>query len=357
MKRNNFIKCTILVLILFICSSNIFGEPLSDAIDADSNKSSNSNSTGISDRIDIDSDKTSNTDDTALSDTIEVDDSSNNTSNISNAKWDYISDTGKSEIINFVNSLNGSVDSVKDNPGKYLEELFNEYINNLDGPAAPIRKETVRMQKISLEKYLEEAEEAEKEAKKEENINDYYENQANLDFWGQATNWFNKIETSGDNPEIKELVDTFQDMINVLGTTVIVLVTIFLGIKYIFGSVESKAGVKEGLVTLIVVCVFFFGWSALRNLLFPNNSLIFIESTDTSYTSILGRIFSIATFIANILAVLGIVYVGIRYIFAGASGKGELKAKSPMLLIGIILAFASVNFLSYISKVIREIIV
>lgn len=286
MKRNNFIKCTILVLILFICSSNIFG-----------------------------------------------------------ATWDKLSQEDQSALVDFMNMIDGDVDKLKDDPANYLTKAYKDYVNRLD------KNNVINTQNIAIatEKY--------NELVKKVNVADYEENQANLDFWGQATNWFNKIETSEDNPEIKELVDTFQDMINVLGTTVIVLVTIFLGIKYIFGSVESKAGVKEGLVTLIVVCVFFFGWSALRNLLFPNNSLIFIESTDTSYTSILGRIFSIATFIANILAVLGIVYVGIRYIFAGASGKGELKAKSPMLLIGIILAFASVNFLSYISKVIREIIV
>ena len=286
MKRNNFIKCTILVLILFICSSNIFG-----------------------------------------------------------ATWDKLSQEDQSALVDFMNMIDGDVDKLKDDPANYLTKAYKDYVNRLD------KNNVINTQNIAIatEKY--------NELIKKVNVADYEENQANLDFWGQATNWFNKIETSEDNPEIKELVDTFQDMINVLGTTVIVLVTIFLGIKYIFGSVESKAGVKEGLVTLIVVCVFFFGWSALRNLLFPNNSLIFIESTDTSYTSILGRIFSIATFIANILAVLGIVYVGIRYIFAGASGKGELKAKSPMLLIGIILAFASVNFLSYISKVIREIIV
>lgn len=286
MKRNNFIKCTILVLILFICSSNIFG-----------------------------------------------------------ATWDKLSQEDQSDLIDFTNIIDGDVNKLKDDPSNYLAKAYKDYVNKLD------KNDIINTQNIAIatEKYNELA--------KKVNVADYEENQANLDFWGQATNWFNKIETSGDNPEIKELVDTFQDMINVLGTTVIVLVTIFLGIKYIVGSVESKAGVKEGLVTLIVVCIFFFGWSALRNLLFPNNSLIFIESTDTSYTSILGRIFSIATFIANILAVLGIVYVGIRYIFAGASGKGELKAKSPMLLIGIILAFASVNVLSYISQVIKEIIV
>ena len=286
MKRNNFIKCTILVLILFICSSNIFG-----------------------------------------------------------ATWDKLSQEDQSALVDFMNMIDGDVDKLKDDPANYLTKAYKDYVNRLD------KNNVINTQNIAIatEKY--------NELIKKVNVADYEENQANLDFWGQATNWFNKIETSEDNPEIKELIDTFQDMINVLGTTVIVLVTIFLGIKYIFGSVESKAGVKEGLVTLIVVCVFFFGWSALRNLLFPNNSLIFIESTDTSYTSILGRIFSIATFIANILAILGIVYVGIRYIFAGASGKGELKAKSPMLLIGIILAFASVSFLSYISKVISEIIV
>lgn len=176
-----------------------------------------------------------------------------------------------------------------------------------------------------------------------------------MDFWGFANKWFEQGQYV-NNENINEIVGTFKSMINVLGTTVITLVTMMLGIKYMYGSVDSKASVKESLVTLVVACVFFFGWTGISNLLFPDNNFIFVKKEDATFADTLGRIFSIGTYIANFLAIGGIIYVGIKYIFAGASGKADLKAKSGQFLIGIILAFCTVNFLTYISDIIQEVL-
>lgn len=176
-----------------------------------------------------------------------------------------------------------------------------------------------------------------------------------MDFWGFANKWFQSGSYT-NNENINEIIGTFKSMINVLGTTVITIVTILLGIKYMYGSVDSKASVKESLVTLIVACVFFFGWTGISNLLFPNNEFIFIKSEDQTFANPLGRVFSIVKYIANFLAIGGIIYVGIKYIFAGASGKADLKAKSGQFLIGIILAFCAVNFLTYISDIIQDVL-
>lgn len=175
------------------------------------------------------------------------------------------------------------------------------------------------------------------------------------DFWNQATNWFSKVNKNEDfKPGVGEVVSTFTNMISVVGTTVFVIVTIFLGIKYMYGSVEAKASVKESLITLLVACVFFFGWDALSNLLFPSNNFIFIKSSDTSYEQMVGRVFAFATYIAQFLAVIAILYVGIRYIFAGAEGKASLKGKSVTFLIGIILTFCATSFLGFISDVVND---
>lgn len=175
------------------------------------------------------------------------------------------------------------------------------------------------------------------------------------DFWNQATDWFSKVDKDEElGTGVKEVVNTFSNMISVVGTTVFVIVTIFLGIKYMYGSVEAKASVKESLTTLLVACIFFFGWNSIRNLLFPNNNFIFIESTDTSYEQMVGRIFAFATYIAQFLAIIGIVYVGVRYIFAGAEGKATLKGKSTTFLIGIILTFCATSFLSLISDIVND---
>lgn len=155
-------------------------------------------------------------------------------------------------------------------------------------------------------------------------------------------------------PEASEIINELSNMVNVVGTTVIVLVTIFLGIKYMFGSFEAKGDVKESLLNLVVACIFFFGWSSIWNLLFSDGNFIFSRNA-TSYTTVIARIFNTLTNIANFLAVGAVIYVGVRYIFSGAQGKAELKGKSGQFIIGIILAFCSVGFLNYISSLVKSI--
>lgn len=186
------------------------------------------------------------------------------------------------------------------------------------------------------------------------------------DWWGDSNSWYEgegfdsgikpsditNIDTIA--PQAKEVINTFSNMVNVVGTTVIVLVTIFLGIKYMFGSFEAKGDVKESLLNLIVACIFFFGWSSIWNLLFSGGQFVFSKGA-TSYTSVVARIFNTLTNIANFLAVGAVIYIGVRYIFSGAQGKADLKGKSGQFIIGIILAFCSVGFLNYISDLIKSI--
>lgn len=190
---------------------------------------------------------------------------------------------------------------------------------------------------------------------------------ADAEFWQQANDWYEQGKeeynnTSGGsidnltdtNSTMKKIIDDFSNMVNILGTTVIVCVTTFLGIKYIFGSVEGKAEVKDSLLTLVVACIFFFGWNSIWNLIFDSSSsgLIFNKG---GYKNVIANVFSTVSLVANILAVGGVIYIGIRYIFAGASGKAELKGKSWMFLLGIVLAFCSVGILNYISAVVNQV--
>ncbi|MNI55957.1 TrbC/VIRB2 family protein [compost metagenome] len=183
------------------------------------------------------------------------------------------------------------------------------------------------------------------------------DNSSNTDFWGKASSWF-----SGGKKDINNtlpssalaIISTLEDMLNLVGTTVFVVVTIFLGVKYIYGSVDSKADIKQSMTTLLVAAVFFFGWTSIRNIIYPSNSFIFTSGT-TSFGDIVGNIYSIAIYIANFLAIGGIVYIGVKYMLSGASGKADLKSKSMQFVLGIIMAFAAVNFLTYLSKVINQV--
>lgn len=173
------------------------------------------------------------------------------------------------------------------------------------------------------------------------------------DFWTDASNWYGNGPASDNIPgETEEIFTTLADMINLVGTSVIIIVTIVLGIKYMFGSVEAKGDVKESLITLLVACLFFFGWQALRNLLIPGNKFVFTQQP--SYQEVIGSIFSTVVYVLQFLVVAAIIYVGVRYIFSGASGRADLKAKSGQFIIGIIMAFATTNFLAFISKVIND---
>ncbi|MEG2311054.1 MAG: hypothetical protein RSB76_03600 [Clostridia bacterium] len=179
-------------------------------------------------------------------------------------------------------------------------------------------------------------------------------------WWNSAATWFNKDSNAifNSNPTTSTIISEFQTMLNVIGSTVIVLVTIILGIKYMFGSVEGKADVKENLITLLVACVFFFGWNSIWALFTPTNSGVrgfaFIMKDDDSWRQVVGRIYSIAVYALNILSIAAIIFVGIKYIFSGVAGKTELKAKSGQFIIGLILSFATISLLNFISTIVNS---
>ena len=187
------------------------------------------------------------------------------------------------------------------------------------------------------------------------------------DFWTDANSWYsgdgynstvgpgNVVDVETVAPGASEIVKTLSDMVNVVGTTVIVAVTIFLGIKYMFGSFEAKGDVKESLMNLLVACIFFFGWTSIWNLLFQNGYLVLNPSNATSYETVVAKVFNTLTNIANFLAIGAVLYIGLRYIFTGAKGKADLKAKSGQFILGIIMSFCAVGFLNLISTIVTQV--
>lgn len=185
------------------------------------------------------------------------------------------------------------------------------------------------------------------------------------DFWKSAGTWFGAVqdEIGGEGQEGNvsatsiEIVNKFMDIVNYVGTTFIIIATMFLGVKYMFGSVEGKSEVKESLVTLLVACVFFFGWQYIRDIiLIGNGTQLFISDPTDSYENIFARLLGVVTMIIKVAAIAGVIYVGVRYIFAGAGGKAELKDKSGYFIIGIILTFCSVTVLTVFSKALQDLL-
>lgn len=188
----------------------------------------------------------------------------------------------------------------------------------------------------------------------------------NAGFWEQASDWYSAGSTSTylDSSIITEIAN----MIEVIGTAVIAITTVVLGIKYMVGSVTEKAEVKENMITLLVACIFFFGWSNLRQILIKGvtydqngvvsgisgSSQLFIFNGNGTLEGAFAQVFSIVLIIAKLVAIVATVYMGVKYIFSGAEGKAKLKEKGIMYIVGIILIFTTLNILTFISNSINN---
>ena len=181
-------------------------------------------------------------------------------------------------------------------------------------------------------------------------------------FWKSAGDWFNDVQEEGEgnvSEKSIEIVNQFMDIVIYVGTTLIIIATMFLGVKYMFGSVEGKSEVKESLMTLLVACVFFFGWQYIRDIILigtGGTQLFLVSNDDASYKNLFGRLLGVVIMIVKVAAIVGVIYVGVRYIFSGATGKAELKGKSVYFIIGIILTFSSVTVLTVFANVLADLL-
>ena len=190
-----------------------------------------------------------------------------------------------------------------------------------------------------------------------------------FNFWDKASNWYSNASKDGVILLDKSVMDQVADLLRVAGTTVIAIVSVVLGTKYMMSGATGKSEVKQQLVGFLIACLFFFGWSNLSSLLIVNTTYdsntgvytnvssatqLFVFSGVDSYEDVFAKIFAIVVFVAQIIAVISIVVIGAKYILSGANGKAELKEKGPMFIMGILLIFSTLNVLSFISDAINQ---
>lgn len=169
-----------------------------------------------------------------------------------------------------------------------------------------------------------------------------------------------------------DLLRTLTNLVNIAGTAIISIVAVVLGIKYMIGSAADKSSVKEQLITFLVACIFFFGWSNLSGLLITGTTYnpstgtysgisgatqLFVFNglnTENGFTNLFARLFAIVVFFGKIIALIATMYIGVKYIFSGADAKAELKQRGPRYIIGILLIFCTLNILSFVSQMINQ---
>lgn len=164
---------------------------------------------------------------------------------------------------------------------------------------------------------------------------------------------FNEDYQFGTNTGANSALNDIKNMLSSVGNIIFLLVTAYLGVKYIWGGVDSKYSVKNSLMTLVVAAIVFYGWGAVTDIL-DVQDLLTGQSAASGVDSMTYKIYNTIMYIINVAAVAGIIYIGIRYMVAGAEGKSELKLKAIPVIMGIIMVYGTVNLINFILKIVAS---
>lgn len=145
----------------------------------------------------------------------------------------------------------------------------------------------------------------------------------------------------------------FIDAIFQVGNVVFICVTILLGIKYAFSSVDGKVNVKESLIPLSIGAVFFYLAQTVYNF---SKNILDVFAGINSINSVINEIFSTVSVVANTCAIIAIVLMGLKYMLTTADERAELKKRMVPLVIGLALIYASAQILGLIVSIADSII-
>jgi len=68
-------------------------------------------------------------------------------------------------------------------------------------------------------------------------------------------------------------------------------------------------------------------------------------------TNLAGKIWSTVSTIVQILAVAAVVFAGLRYMFASADQKADIKKSMGILAVGAILVFAATTIIKFVTNI------
>lgn len=191
-----------------------------------------------------------------------------------------------------------------------------------------------------------------------ENGNDFFNPDDNKDIGAvdgdNGFSWLTGGGRLGFGENIAEFITkAFIPIISLIGNFAFFVVGAILGIKYIWSGVEGKSSVKETLPTFVVGAIFFYLADRVYNFAFGVTKSIFNVS---EYETLESNIWVNLAFIVNVLAIAGIVALGIKYMFSNADVKASIKKDLVPVLIGIMFVFATSAILNFIVNATSDII-
>ena len=67
-------------------------------------------------------------------------------------------------------------------------------------------------------------------------------------------------------------------------------------------------------------------------------------------TTVTGNIWKTIQVVVQVLAIVAIVFAGVRYMFASADQKADIKKQTVILIVGAVLVFAAGPIASFVAK-------
>lgn len=77
---------------------------------------------------------------------------------------------------------------------------------------------------------------------------------------------------------------------------------------------------------------------------------------NTNITNVAGNIWQTVSVIVQVVAVAAVVFAGLRYMFASANDKADIKKQTVILIVGAVLVFAAVPLMQLVANVATDII-
>lgn len=164
---------------------------------------------------------------------------------------------------------------------------------------------------------------------------------------------------SFSNEIIQNVVEPVIDLVLDYGKYIVYAALLFFGVRAIFNGARGRTDFKAILPFLIVALIFFYSGRGIVNSIqeIYKESMQFSGNTtidDNAYNEFISKIFGTVIYVVRILAFSGILFAGLKYMFANGRDKADIKKKLIAIVIGCVFVFSSTFVVNIVVNSFRE---
>ena len=135
-----------------------------------------------------------------------------------------------------------------------------------------------------------------------------------------------------------------------VGNLMFIIITIILGIKYVWVASNEKAQIKEGLINLAVAAIFLFMSDVVYGLTTGGITEIVFAEEINSIEDVLGNIYANIYLIVQWTCILAIMFIGLKYMMSNPDKKSKIKTNYIMIIIGISMVLCTSTVIEFFVK-------